>query len=450
MGKSDKVEAKRLKGFQDYQPDQMRARYRVMDAVRQIAHLAGFQPVGTPALEYAEILLGKGSEETDKQVYRFIDGGERDVALRFDLTVPFARYVAEHFGEMVFPFKRMQIGDVWRAEKPQKGRFREFGQCDLDIIGADSQAADGEILLCIHRILEALDFGPFTISVGNRVVLSGLIRVLLQTKEPEGEVQTLIAIDKLAKIGAGEVSKLIAAATGAPLSRIATLLELTMSKNEMGDTDLSAVAKALGDDIQGIQAIARLEKTLASHRQLIGQEGPGRIVCDLSIARGLAYYTGIVFETTVDSLPGFGSISSGGRYNDLASRFTDHELPGVGGSIGLDRLVAALMELDQLKSPKGRGVFVAVATEDARCFGMRLADRLRSHGVMCDVDVTSSKVGKQFRHADRLGYPLVVVVGTSEMEKNQFSLKNMVTGQETKDLDADDIVNMIGQHLVFD
>jgi histidyl-tRNA synthetase len=426
VSKKDRIEPKRLKGFRDYLPDQMAERMRIVDVIRAEARLAGFHAIATPALEYAASLLGAGSDETDKQVYRFKDNGERDVALRFDLTVPFARFVAEHLNDLAFPFKRLQIGEVWRGENTQKGRYREFTQCDLDIIGVDSAAADIEILAVFHRILGQVGGLRYTMAVGNRVLLSALIRKALPGTD---ETAALIAIDKLAKVGPAAVCDLLGGGEGAE-----ALLSVISRKNAAGDTDLAQLRSFLAEDELALREADRLEGVLVTTRGLAaGGDAAGRIVLDLSIARGLGYYTGIVFETTLDELPGFGSICSGGRYNNLASRFSARDLPGIGASIGLDRLMAALEELDRIPKATGGLVFVAVASDDALGYAFSLVRRLREAGVACDVAL-QPKLANQFKHADRLGCPYVVTVGGSEADKGTYALKNMKTGEERRDL----------------
>ncbi len=432
MSTRGRIEPRRLKGFRDYMPDPMAARYAIMDVIREESRLAGFQMIGTPAMEYAETLLGQGGEETDKEVYRFKDHGDRDVALRFDLTVPFARFIAEHQGVLVFPFKKLQIGDVWRGEKPQKGRYREFTQCDLDVIGVDSAAADVEVLGTLQKILSRVpEAGPFTQSVGNRVILSAMIRKAFPGIAPKGETETLIALDKLAKIGVEKVKVMLAAVTGGSPGGADELLGIVTAKTAAGDSDLAQIEAYLGADTLARPDIDRMRMIAETVRAIAGERG--RLVVDLKVARGLGYYTGVVFETTLDLLPGFGSVSSGGRYNDLASRFSARELPGVGGSIGLDRLLGGLEELQKIAVARRDLVFVAVATDDAVPYAFQLAEALRRGGIACDVGLTP-KLGGQFKHADRLGCPFVVTVGSEERQKQTFALKNMGAGTEERDL----------------
>ena len=434
MSKNDRIQPVRLKGFRDYLPQLMTSRLNMIDVIRSEARLAGFQPIGTPALEYAVTLLGQGGDETDKQVYRFQDHGGRDVALRFDLTVPFARFVAEHQGDLVFPFKKLQIGEVWRGENTQKGRYREFCQCDLDIIGADSAAADIEILSTFQRILSRIEVGRFSQAIGNRKLLSALIRKFLVGVSGEGETAALIAIDKLAKIGRDGVLGLLAQIpiNGSGSEGALDLLNVLTAKDEQGDSDLGLVRTSLAGKVEAEAELQRLETVIKVVRAA-AEGGSGQVKLDLSVARGLGYYTGIVFETTLDALPAIGSISSGGRYNDLAGRFTTRELPGVGGSIGLDRLLAALEELGHLGTSNGGMVFVAVATMDAIAYACELAQSLRQSGIAADVGMVP-KLANQFKHADRLGCGYVITVGSSEVEQKTYALKYMSSGQEERDL----------------
>ena len=429
-----KIEPRRLKGFQDYMPDVMEIRSGFQAAIRLQAKLAGFREIGTPALEFAETLLGQGSDESDKQVYRFEDQGGRKVALRFDLTIPFARFVAENQGVLVFPFKRLQIGDVWRGENTQKGRYREFCQCDLDIIGVDSANADVEVLSCIYRILCGFDLGGFTMRLGNRVLLSALLVKAFPGIDGAGETAALIALDKIDKIGGEAVAQLLAKIPCATLDSAKSLLVCVQAKDSSGGTDTAVLESYLSGNESGLAELQRMKTILAIMSAVAASAIGGKVRLDMSIARGLAYYTGVVYETTLDGLPGFGRISSGGRYNNLVERFVNRSLPGVGGSIGLDRLLAGLDELGKLGAVKSDMVFIAVATEDALESAASLAGVLRAAGVACDIGMTPGKVGNQFKHADRLGCQLVVTLGTSEVQTDTYNLKNMKTGVEARGL----------------
>jgi histidyl-tRNA synthetase len=428
---SEKIVPRKLKGFQDYPAETMNLRLALMDIIRRHAQLAGFNPIDTPALEYAEVLLGVGGE-TDKQVYRFLDNGEREVALRFDLTVPFARFVAENLGALPLPFKRLQMGPVWRAEKPQRGRFREFWQCDLDIIGVNSAAADIEILLCLYSILAAIPCGNFKMMVGHRGILSALIGKTLGNFTPELLTQALIIIDKLAKVGAEQVITMLAELPGSSRDGAEKLISVLAQRSD-GSSDLALVETLLADNTEARAELAQLKATTALIRAT-QPSAAGSIIVDLAIARGLGYYTGIVFETILSAKPEWGSICSGGRYNGLLERYVDQEVAGVGGSIGLDRLVAALASDQTVLDLPRKCVFVAIATADAFTYGFQVAQQLRSSGIPCDIVLKEQKLGHQFKYANRHGYPLVVTVGGEEAAARTVNLKHMSTGHEDKNL----------------
>jgi histidyl-tRNA synthetase len=430
---SDLVVPRKLKGFRDYNPLLARTRKRIIDTLMATAYRAGFEPINTPAIEYSETLLGTSNQETDKEMYKFTDHGGRDVALRFDLTVPFARFVAENQGTLVLPFKKIQVGDVWRGEKPQKGRYREFCQGDLDIVGADSLASDVEVISCLASVLDQVLGSGYTVSLGNRKILSALIHAKLGALTPAGETGALIALDKLAKIGPEAVLELLQQIEGARPEGASELLHILDSRDETGNSDLELIRGHLPANDETRAIMDRFQQTGSILSQLFaGSKGTIRI--DLSIARGLGYYTGVVFETTINDLKGFGAICSGGRYDRLVSRFSRQEIPGVGGSIGVDRLLAALEELGEMTEEKPRGIFVAIATDDARAYGFQLVNTLRRAGFHADIALKEGKLANQFKYADKKGYPFVVTVGKDEMESQVFSLKNMSTGDEQKNI----------------
>ncbi|MDB2447175.1 histidine--tRNA ligase [bacterium] len=443
MAKQKKLKPVKLKGFQDYTPEVMKKRYEIMDAVRATSEASGFQMVGTPALEYAETLLGEGGE-TDKQVYKFEDNGGREVALRFDLTVPFARYASENFGSYPLPFKRAQIGNVWRAEKPQKGRYREFCQCDFDVIGVDSKFADLEVVLALSRTLSNLNFGSYTVSFGHRLILGGLLKHFLPDlmASQEGEKEALIAIDKLDKIGPEKVQVLLCKLEGVTEAGASDLMKVIMDGSS--SETLSKIAELLSNDEEAREAVERTSFVVNEVNKFL--EGkPGKAVIDLKIARGLAYYTGIVFETTMDDLPGFGSICSGGRYNNLCDRFSSRELPGVGGSIGLDRLIAGLSELNQISNDKRSGVYIIVASEEARSYALEICHQLRDAGIASDIDLKGQKMNKQFQAADKLSRAYAIAIGSNELEQKAsrtVGLKDLNTGEQEA-LTIEDIVSKL-------
>ncbi|HTI50217.1 MAG TPA: histidine--tRNA ligase, partial [Planctomycetaceae bacterium] len=324
---SNLIKAQTLKGFRDYLPAAAMARERIMEIARRVYRSYGFSPIDTPALEYTEILLGKGGEESDKQLFRFTDQGGRDVAMRFDLTVPFARFAAQHLNDLGTPFKRYHLGAVWRGENTQRGRYREFMQCDFDTIGTDSNAADIETLLVIHDLLAAIGFERFTVRVNNRLVLNGLLDKLGLAEKTSG---ILRALDKLHKIGRdGVIAEMQTrvGATAEQAGRVLDLAALTGTPDEiLGKLDPMLTGSAVGEE-----GIARLRELFGA--ALIAGLPAERVQLDVSIARGLDYYTGTIYETFLTDDPSIGSICSGGRYDNLAGLFTHQKLPGVGASL---------------------------------------------------------------------------------------------------------------------
>ena len=438
--KGQRVKPRRLKGFADHDPSYTQLRESIVTTLREVAHLAGFSPMQTPALEYAEVLLGLGGE-TDKQVFRFLDNGERDVALRFDLTVPFARYVAEHFSELVLPFKRLQVGNVWRAEKPQKGRYREFGQCDLDVIGVDSVAADAEVVACFAHVFTRLELGGVRVLLSHRQVLSGLIAEVLGAA-PEDEAQVLIAVDKLDKIGAEAVTALLQQIDSVATEKAATFLELLTRRDADGHSDLEAIRRVLPPGTAGGDAVEQLGDFLQLMQSMAVPDGV-QFVISLSTVRGLGYYTGLVFETLLDRLPDFGSVCSGGRYGCLVERFMSTSLSGFGGSLGLDRLVAAMQEMGKAPAAVVPQVFVALTGTQVRAYGFRVVGTLRQAGIAADIALKAQKLGQQFRYADRRGFRWVVTVGEEEAAAQVVNVKDMVAGQEAKGVALADLVSRV-------
>lgn len=420
------VEARKLKGFRDYLPESAVTRAEIIGKVRHTAYQAGFLPIETPSLEYADVLIGTSNSETDKEVYCFEDHGKRKVGLRFDLTVPFARFVTEHFNELIMPFKRFQVGEVWRGEKPQKGRYRQFCQADIDIIGVDSTEADVELLSTFIQALEKIVPSRTTLKLNHRGLLSALIRHFLRPSSKEHEVAIIMVIDKLAKLPTEAIKEQISQHTAASCEQVDQLLSVIQMRHQ----DLSDLRNLLPEQLPELD---RFEHTF----ELISELGPYEQltpVTDLSLARGLGYYTGLVFEATLDDHPEIGSIGGGGRYNQLVARFGKHELAGVGGAIGVDRL---LLAIENLKQPQGEtkkrsGYFIAIATPDARNYAFKICRALRTRGVPTDIAVKTTKLNQQFRFADRRRYHYVVTVGSDEVNTQTCSIKNLATEQQER------------------
>lgn len=419
-----RIKPETLKGFRDYLPDVMLVREQVMDTARAVFRSFGFAPIETPALEYSKVLLGKAGGETEKQVFRFEDNGGRDVALRFDLTVPLARFAAQHFNALGTPFRRYHIANVWRAEKPQKGRYREFMQCDFDTVGVDSPVADAEVLLVINQLLTTLDVGEFTIRLNHRGVLNGF---LSKHGVMDKSVEVLRALDKLPKVGSDAVRAELSAADVSD-TVIDALLQFASCQGAPADV-LTKAAEAVAGDALGEASVERLQQ-VCDAAEACGLPA-GRLSLDLSIARGLDYYTGVIYETFLADLPGIGSVCSGGRYDNLAGLFTSQPLPGVGASLGLDRLVAALEELGRLKAEKTPAkVLVTVMDKERLGDYLAFAGQLRAAGVATEVYPAAAKFNKQMKYADAKGFEYVVIAGSDEFDRGVWNVKQMITGEQ--------------------
>ena len=414
-----------LKGFRDFLPQTMIPRERLMDIARGVYRRYGFVPIETPSLEYAEILGGKGGEESDRQMFRFRDHGGRDVGMRFDLTVPLARYVAQHANELGMPFKRYHIGTVWRGEKPQVGRYREFAQCDFDTIGTTSLASDIETALVINDLMQEIGFDRFQIRINNRKVLNGVLQKLDLARYA---TVVLRAIDKLPKIGPEKVRAELE--SQAPISReqIDQVLGLARISGSRDEVLRSLDTLSRGSELaqQGVHELTELTR-------IVGGLGIAehRLAIDVSIARGLDYYTGTIYETFLDDLPGIGSVCSGGRYDNLAELFTRQALPGVGASLGLDRLLAAMESLDMIPSQRTTADVLIVQFDPERLVDyLRIADQLRRRGIPTEVYPDAKKLGQQFKYADRRGFRAVLIAGADEFESGTVQIKWLDDGTQ--------------------
>ena len=374
------IQPRTLKGFRDYLPESMIPRERLMEVARNVYRSYGFSPIDTPALEYAEILCGKGSDETDKQMFRFIDHGKRDVGMRFDLTVPLARFVAQHGNTLGMPFKRYHIGPVWRGENTQAGRYREFAQCDFDTIGTTSVASDIETGLVIFDLMKAIGFDRFKIRINNRKVLNGLLQ---KNDLGDHSVQVLRALDKLAKIGPEKVKAEMMETASASEAQIAGVMKLTEITGSNQEVLQQLEPLCSGHDLAE-EGFAQL-KQLVDATSSVGITDEN-LVLDVSIARGLDYYTGTIFETFLDDLPDIGSVCSGGRYDNLAQLYTKQEYPGIGASLGLDRLLTAMQQLEMIE-PVKTTADVMVVQFDAENLNtyLQIAASLRRQGIKTEV-----------------------------------------------------------------
>lgn len=421
-----------LKGFRDYLPAPAMAREAIMEIARKVYRSYGFTPIDTPALEYTEVLLGKGGDESDKQLFRFTDQGGRDVAMRFDLTVPFARFAAQHLNEIGIPFKRYHLAPVWRGENTQRGRYREFVQCDFDTIGTDSNSADIETLMVIHDLIAAIGFERFTIRVNNRLVLNGLLDKLGLA---DRSTVVLRALDKLHKIGRDGVAEELCQKVATTAEQASAVLDFAHLTGDPGNI-LTQLETMLAGNPTGELGISRLRE-LFSTAALAGIPAE-RIGLDVSIARGLDYYTGTIFETFLADDPKIGSICSGGRYDNLAGLFTNQKLPGVGASLGLDRLLAAMESFGMVGAASTPApVFVVAFDTKFSSHYARLGRALRQAGINTEVFPDVKQVGKQLKYADKKGFRLAIIAGEDEFAAGVWQVKDLKAGTQARVAEAD-------------
>ena len=405
----------------------------------------GFLPIDTPIIEYAEVLLAKAGGETEKQIYRF-EKGDTDLALRFDLTVPLAKYVAKNYGNLSFPFRRYQIGKVYRGEKAQKGRYREFYQCDIDIIGDETLDIinDAELPAVIYSTFRTLGFENFTIKINNRKILNGLFEGIGQKDK---SVEILRIIDKIDKIGEQAVRKEIAELgvdekivntivdfikiDGSADEKIEKLEKMDLYsanivESESQNTDVDADNMANATFTKGVNEL----KEVVENIRLFGVPDKNLTV-DLTIARGLDYYTGTVYETFLNEYREIGSVCSGGRYENLAENYTDKKLPGVGVSIGLTRLFYKLNELNLIKADKKSisDILIVPMTENKKV-PLELATNLRNLGINTEIYLNNKKIKAKMKYVDKLAIPYVIVIGDDEIANNTVKVKKMETGEE--------------------
>ena len=422
----EKMKPRTLSGFMELLPQKQAQMERMMQTLRETYELYGFYPLDTPVLEASEVLLAKGGGETEKQIYRF-QKGDTDLSMRFDLTVPLAKYVALHYGQLTFPFRRYQIGKVYRGERAQRGRFREFYQADIDIIG-DGQLDiinEAEIPSIIYKTFSKMGLNRFKIRINNRKVLNGFFE-MLGLSERSGDVMR--TIDKLEKIGADKVRQILLDDCGASESQADEIIKfITISGGTQGI--LQALKAYEGKNEVLDLGISELT-TVAKYMEQFGVPA-SHFEIDLTIARGLDYYTGTVYETTMLDHPEIGSICSGGRYDNLAEYYTDKQLPGVGISIGLTRLFFVLEDKNYLaETASPADVMILPMTDDVGA-AIELATRLRDNGVRVQLNCEKKKFKAKINYAYKLSIPYVVFVGEDEIKNNTVALKELATGEQT-------------------
>ena len=425
------ITPKILKGFRDFLPSMEISRRNLVEKLENSFRSYGFVPIDTPALEYTEILLGKGGGETEKQIYRFRDNGDRDVALRFDLTVPFARFLAMHKAELDFPFKRYHIAKVWRGENTQRGRYREFTQCDFDTIGSDSAASDFEILHMIRNTLLAIAGGNVIIRLNHRGIFN---RFLSRLGVLDRSVDILRTVDKLAKIGRDETMKLLSDFAGEDKAK--EILEYVEIEGSFEET-LAAITAAAG-------ACPESERLGLIRRYMLDAGITDSFILDPSITRGLDYYTGVVFESFLADMPELGSVCGGGRYDNLVGLFSKDNLGGVGASIGIDRLIAGLEALGRLETQKSSAL-LAIACVSAAATGayQALALKLRKEGIPCEVFLEEEKLTKQYQAAEKKGIRWLIIPDKENPTGGALTLRDLSKRENREGLKLEEIIGIL-------
>ena len=421
----EKIQPRTLPGFMELLPNEQIVFNDIKEKIQKSYERFGFLPLDTPIIEDAKVLLAKAGGETEKQIYRF-NKGENDLALRFDLTVPLAKYVSEYYGELSFPFKRYQIGKVYRGEKAQAGRYREFYQCDVDIIGDGELSIihDAEIPSIIYTTFKELGFEKFTIHINNRKILNGIFDEIGSTDK---STDILRIIDKIEKIGAEKVEEELTELGIAKkeIETIMNFIKISGTNTEKIETlkQLGIKSEIFNTGLNELEQVIKLIKVCGVPEK--------NVQIDLTIARGLDYYTGTVYETFLDDYKKLGSVCSGGRYENLAEYYTDKKLPGVGISIGLTRFFYQARKEGLIKSEKTSisKILVLPMTDNLeKC--MEIASKLREAKINTEIYLEDKKIKSKFKYADKLNIPFTVVIGDDEIEKNKVTLKNMTTGEQ--------------------
>ena len=432
----NKTEPKTLSGFMELYPNEQLMFNKMKNIIENTYKSYGYYPLDTPIIEYSEVLLAKAGGETEKQIYRF-EKGENDLSLRFDLTVPLAKYVAKRQNELVFPFKRYQIGKVFRGERPQKGRFREFYQCDIDVIGDEvlSLKYDSEIASIIYDLFTKLNIGDFVIRINNRKILSGFFDSLgLNDKI----MDILRIVDKLEKIGEPSVKKELND-LGINNDDVNKIIDfITLSGNN--DEKLNILKNNYCDNDIFNLGVSELESVI---RDLELRKVPSKnFEIDLTIARGLDYYTGTVYETKLINYPGIGSVCSGGRYENLAEFYTDKKLPGVGISIGLTRLFYQLMEAGIIKvQDESSSDIMILPMCDNFDYIYEINNILKSQNISTNICYIEKGFKQKIRYADRMKNKYIIIIGEDEVQNNNIVLKNMIDGNQIT-INKNDLINI--------
>ena len=419
-------------GFPEYLPEDQIAFNRYLDIIRNTYEKYGFAPLDTPDAELKEVLLAKTAGETEKQVYSLINGTAEEsqssdkLCLRFDLTVPLARYAAQHYNDLIFPFRRYHIGKVHRGERNQAGRFREFYQCDIDVLGSSNPIIDAEFPAIINDIFTQFDFGPFVIRINDRRILNGFFAFIGLADKKEA---TMRLVDKMEKMPLSEFKQALEALglSDQQISHIINLTNITGTNDEV----LDRLANLGIDDPDFIAGLTNLRAVISAVRMFKVPEK--NFIVDLKIARGLDYYTGTVYETVLVDHPSLGSVCGGGRFDDLAGHYTKVNIPGVGISIGLSRLFYKLRELGIIKSEQKSPakVIILPMSEPEFDFAATIAANLRATGVPTLLYTELQKFSKKMSYANKMGFPFCIIIGPDEAAAGKVTVKNMQTGKAT-------------------
>ena len=425
--KNEIVKPSILPGFMELLPADQIQFNKLSDTIRKTYESFGFMPIDTPVIEKSEILLAKGGGETEKQIYRF-SKGNNDLSLRFDLTVPLARYVAQNYNSLIFPFRRYQIGKVYRGERNQKGRFREFYQCDIDIVGNNSLSIlnDAEIPSIIYSIFNNLGFEDFTIKINNRKLLNGFFESL----EIDDKSDVLRIIDKIDKIGVLTATNelLSSGLSNEVVEKILEFINITGSNQDilLLLTNLNISNESFKEGICELSTVTKYVKLFGVPED--------NIKIDLKISRGLDYYTGTVYETFLNEYPSIGSVCSGGRYDNLAEYYTKQKLPGVGISIGLTRLFYQLNEVgffdNDTKTCITKVLIIPLNNNNNIDYGISFANTLRDKGMITEIYLEDAKIVKKLGYANKLSIPFAILIGDEEVQNKTVTIKNMVTGEQ--------------------
>lgn len=435
--KTGKIKPQVLKGFRDYKLEEQFAREKLIQEVVEIVRMMGFQPLQTPSLELAEVLLGKNpSKEQTSELFEFLGPDELQMALRYEFTVSMARFVASN-PDMALPFRRYQYGNVWRVDKPGPGKFREFMQFDIDIVGTTNLLADAEIIATMTKVFDRLGIRNYQVRYSSRKIMNGLIKFAGIPDEQAMDVMRVV--DKLGKqgksavieeLGAGRIDKSGDKIRGLNLKEkqileIAKFLDMAQAPS---DDTLADAEKLLGDIIESKEGISDL-RLIQNYLSLMNIDS-SKTPIDLTVVRGLGYYTGPVFETVLTDLPEYGAVFSGGRYDNLVSRFIGQQIPGVGTSMGVDRLLAAMIALKALKMETSVSkVLVTVMDKEKLPQYLEMLNEIREAGIPAEIYVGDSKnITKQIKYADKVGIPFAVIAGSDEFAKGQVTIKNLKAG----------------------